>query len=144
MHIWRISNYDDLTGKGGLHVAQRWNHQGDRIVYCCEHPALSMLEILVNADLDLLPPTYQLLQIHVPDMVSRDHAALPEGWQGDFAASRDYWRAFCAQSSACLLKVPSVLMPHAFNWLINPNHQDHGSLMITDRVRYPFDSRFAA
>lgn len=144
MYIWRISNYDDLSGKGGLHAAQRWNHQGDPIVYCCEHPALSMLEILVNSDLDLLPSTYQLLQIEVPDTVSRSDAALPEGWQDNVEATRDYWRAFCAQSSACLLKVPSVVMPYAWNWLINPRHGDHVSLTVTARMRHPFDSRFAA
>lgn len=144
MNIWRISEFADLSGRGGEIYEGRWNHQGDPIVYCCEHPALSMLEILVNSDLDLLPWTYQLLQIDVPDTVSRSDAALPEGWQNDVEATRDYWRAFCAQSSACLLKVPSVLMPHACNWLINPKHQDHGSLQIIDRIRHPYDARFAA
>ncbi|MGB7432943.1 MAG: RES family NAD+ phosphorylase [Ahrensia sp.] len=144
MDIWRISNHSDLSGRGGLLAAQRWNHQGDPIVYCCEHPALSMLEILVNADLNLLPTNYQLLRVHVPEHVSRAEAKLADGWRDDAIMTQDYWRAFCAQSSACLLKVPSVVMPYAWNWLINPRHADHAHLAVTEQVRYPFDSRFAA
>lgn len=144
MDIWRISNHADLNGKGGLLAAQRWNHQGDPIVYCCEHPALSMLEIIVNADLSLLPAAYQLLRVHVPDSVSRAEATLPDSWRDNITGTQDYWRNFCAKSSACLLKVPSVVMPYAWNWLINPRHADHADLAVTEQISYPFDSRFAA
>ncbi|MEL6415993.1 MAG: RES family NAD+ phosphorylase, partial [Pseudomonadota bacterium] len=124
MNIWRISEYASLKGRGGELYEGRWNYQGDAIVYCCEHAAHSMLEILVNADPSLLPSSYQLLTIHVPDGVSREAAKLPKGWHQDRDETRAHWRSFWQQNRAALLRVPSVIMPHAYNWLINPKHPD--------------------
>lgn len=43
MHrIWRISNYADLEGLGGLKAGQRWHTRGRRIVYCAPSPAAAI------------------------------------------------------------------------------------------------------
>jgi RES domain-containing protein len=66
MELWRISNYADLSGIGGLKAAGRWHSQGRQIVYLANHPASALLEMLVHMDRDLNPPTYQLLRVVVP------------------------------------------------------------------------------
>src|ERR1700692_2672014 len=66
MEIWRISNYADLSGIGGVRAAGRWHSQGRRIVYLADHPSSALLEMLVHMDRDLIPPTYQLLRIDIP------------------------------------------------------------------------------
>lgn len=141
MHIWRVSEHIDLSGRGGDYVEQRWNYRGDRIVYCCEHPALAMLEILVNTDFDTVPDTYQLLQIRVLEGLAAEKAELPENWRDDISISQAFWRDFITENRACILAVPSIIMPFSTNYLINPSHPDHVKLTITGTARYPFDAR---
>ena len=63
VRVWRISNYDDLNGLGGLRAGGRWHSRGRQIVYCSEHPAAALLEILVHLDIDLMPEHFQLIEI---------------------------------------------------------------------------------
>ena len=74
MQVWRISAFADLSGRGGLTYAARWNHRGTPIVYASDHVSTALLEMLVHADLELLPDTYQLLEIVIPeDEIGRAH-----------------------------------------------------------------------
>lgn len=69
MELWRISNYADLSGAGGLQAAGRWHTRGKRIVYLADHPASALLEMLVHMDRELIPATYRLLRIVVSETV---------------------------------------------------------------------------
>src|SRR5882757_142256 len=70
MELWRISNYADLSGSGGIRAAGRWHSQGRRIVYLADHPSSALLEMLVHLDRDLIPSTYQLLRVAVPSEIA--------------------------------------------------------------------------
>lgn len=92
MEIWRISNYADLSGIGGVRAAGRWHSQGRRIVYLADHPSSALLEMLVHMDRDLIPPTYQLLRIDIPpDMKIEVVTAsdLAGNWRTDTMTSRE-------------------------------------------------------
>ena len=45
MRLWRISDFADLAGEGGLLVSGRWHSRGRRIVYLSDHPATALIEI---------------------------------------------------------------------------------------------------
>src|ERR1700710_2443183 len=73
MELWRISNYADLKGIGGLRASGRWHFAGQPVVYLAEHPASALLEILVHQQLshsEHVPDSYQLLRIEVPDDIA--------------------------------------------------------------------------
>ena len=91
MELWRISNYADLSGLGGLRAGGRWHSQGRRIVYLADHPSSALLEMLVHMDRDLMPATYQLLRVVVPaDMaVEAIDAELPPDWRSQMFTSRE-------------------------------------------------------
>lgn len=96
MELWRISNYSDLSGVGGLRAAGRWHSQGRRIVYLADHPSSALLEMLVHMDRDLIPATYQLLRILVPEEIAIEpvDADLPMNWRSQTMVSRkigDHW-----------------------------------------------------
>ena len=78
---WRISIHGDLNGLGGERGDGRWHTaaQGKRIVYLSEHPAVAVLESLVNlkGNPEFFPPTFQLLKIGISEDVPI--AALPPG-----------------------------------------------------------------
>ncbi len=142
MQVWRISNYADLTAIGGKYKAGRWNKLGRKIVYCAEHPALAMIEILVHTDPADLPESYRLLGIDIKEdsMISDsglDHGSLP-----DDETCRGLFEAFCEDAVAPVMRVPSGLIPHAFNLLINPEHPSAGAITITSDERLAFDPRF--
>lgn len=69
MELWRISNYADLTGTGGLRASGRWHSRGRRIVYLADHPSSALLEMLVDMDREFLPATYQMLRVAIPSGV---------------------------------------------------------------------------
>src|SRR5437867_964460 len=69
MRFWRISNFADLSGDGGLLAAGRWYSRGRRVVYLADHPASALVEVLVHLEIDPedMPDSYQLLAIDIPD-----------------------------------------------------------------------------
>src|SRR6202012_3547007 len=91
MELWRISNYADLSGIGGLRAAGRWHSQGRRIVYLADHPSSALLEMLVHIDRDLIPATYQLLRVSVPEDIAIEavDAELSVDWRSETMASRE-------------------------------------------------------
>jgi RES domain-containing protein len=147
VNIWRISNHRDLAGAGGLRAGGRWHSPGRPIVYCAEHPASALLEILAHLDvanLAALPDGYQLLEIQVPDALDIESLpthALTLKWQSDEASTQAIGDKWLADRSSALLRVPSALVPKVWNYLVNPLHPGAAQLVISAAVRYPFDSR---
>jgi RES domain-containing protein len=145
--IWRISNYLDLSGKGGLRAPARWHNAGAPIVYTASSPASALLEVLVHLELndpEHLPDSYQLLRIDVPDSVSMTHleeGSLDLDWRNLLEltrAARDNW---LSRATSALLSVPSAIVPHTQNYLINPAHRDTKNIKIHSHGNFPFDFR---
>jgi RES domain-containing protein len=144
MELWRISNYADLSGGGGLQAAGRWHTRGKRIVYLADHPASALLEMLVHIDRDLIPATYLLLRIVVSESVPIDTIgidALASDWRTQPASTRQIGDQWLDQSSTALLQVPSVIVPIGKNFLLNPAHPDAAKVTIVDAINAPFDLR---
>ncbi|MBI4366194.1 MAG: RES family NAD+ phosphorylase [Deltaproteobacteria bacterium] len=146
MQLWRISNFADLSGEGGLLAAGRWHSKGYRIIYLSDHPASALVEVLVNLEIDPddFPESYQLLTVEVSDDVKYatiDLSQLSANWQGDQASTRAIGDDWLIANDRALLRVPSAVVPIASNWLLNPAHPDLSRMRITDVIRAPFDPR---
>jgi RES domain-containing protein len=147
MRVWRISNYADLRGLGGLRSGARWHSAGRRIVYASDHPAAALLEKLVHFEFesaDDLPTTYRLLEIEVPETLAANRlpaGALPNNWREHEHVTRKIGDMWLRDGSSAVLVVPSAVTPHACNYLINPHHTDAGKIRIASRARHPFDVR---
>src|SRR6266702_5774158 len=126
MEIWRISNYADLSGIGGVRAAGRWHSQGRRIVYLADHPSSALLEMLVHMDRELIPPTYQLLRIDVPENIAIEivEFGLPPDWRSHMIVSREIGDRWLDRSTSALLQVPSAISAQGVNFLLNPAHPD--------------------
>lgn len=141
MYVWRISAFADLSGGGGLKFSARWHTAGRRIVYTADHPASALCEMLVHVNVDDLPDTYQLLRIFIPEALTADEPELPSGWMSDTAATRAVGDSWLAGATSALLRVPSAIVPEAWNVLINPLHRDAATLRIESVAHVPLDSR---
>lgn len=139
MDVWRIFSFADLSGRGGLLADGRWHARGTPVVYCADHPSTAMLEILVHLDRDDIPANYQLLKIVCPDDAPIGH--LDDIDPRDVAQTREAGSNLLAQNRHLLIAVPSLVMPAAPNFLLNPNHVRAGELAIVEIYRYPFDPR---
>jgi RES domain-containing protein len=149
MRLWRISNHADLSGEGGRRVEGRWHERGRRAVYLAEHPALALLEIMVHLEIDPddLPRNYQLLEIEAPDSISIEELSRSDldehapGWELDPRMSRRYTTSWFAEQRSALLRVPSIVVPRSFNFLLNPLHPDAINVRIIAITRAEFDQR---
>jgi RES domain-containing protein len=142
MVLWRISNFTDLSGVGGLKYPARWHSKGKPIVYTAEHPALAMLEILVNSQRSNLPDTYTLLEIEAPNTAQIENISkLKSGWQFDENYTRALGDKWLADVMTPILRVPSTVMPRTFNYLINPSHKDSAQIEIINQDIHALDPR---
>jgi len=145
--LWRISNYTDLHGIGGLKASARWHTRGRRIVYLSSTPASSLLEILVHLEIEKehLPRSYKLLEIPVPDDLSiekvEDRVKLPKNWQKKQAVTRTLGDQWLDENTSALLQVPSALVPHTSNFLLNPLHRDAVRILVASVSRQGLDRR---
>jgi RES domain-containing protein len=146
MELWRISNYADLSGIGGLRAAGRWHSQGRRIVYLADHSSSALLEMLVHMDRDLMPATYQLLRIVVPADIAVEtiDAELSQDWRSQTLTSREIGDRWLDRSASALLQVPSAISAKGNNYLLNPGHPDAAKIAVAEIIKAPFDPRLLA
>ena len=146
MTLWRISNYRDLRGIGGLRYPGRWHNRGIPIVYLAENPALAMLEVLVNFEMstDNIPENFQLLEVDYAQRksVSRlSESALENHWQRDVELTRNIGDEWLTNGTSALLRVPSALVPRSYNYLLNPRNPEAKAAIIQSATKHPYDRR---
>ena len=143
MVLWRISRFLDLIGKGGVLYAARWHRAGRPIVYTAESSAGSLLEVCANTLEEQAPLTFTLLKIIGPDIDVEDIelSALPVDWVKQVDVTRSIGSEWLASRRSALLRVPSALVPEAWNYLLNPSHTGATAFMVERVYEYPFDLR---
>lgn len=145
MLLWRISRHRELTGAGGLRAAGRWHQAGQPIVYLSETPAGALLGVCVHTAAGDTPPGFTLLRIETPEPGPAVASLLPKdlrpGWQTRLGITRALGMRWLAAGQTALLRVPSAVIPHTWNVLLNPSHPDAAQLRITEALEYPFDAR---
>lgn len=147
-HVWRISAHNDLSGLGGERSDGRWHTsaRGKRIVYLSEHPALALLEALVNlkGNPKFFPESYQLMKVNVPDhfFESAEKTEAPaDNWQENFVYTRALGDQWLAGNSSAFMIVPSAPSPESFNYLFNPKHPNAAMVTIESAKRVKYDKR---
>jgi RES domain-containing protein len=143
--LWRISDYIDLGGEGGRKASARWHSAGSRIVYLAESPMAALVETLVHLEVDSeeTPDFYTLLKITVPDGLAIQSLDPPAGsnWKQDLELTRQIGDAWLASMETALARVPSVIAPETWNYLLNPEHPDAQQVVVAEVVREQFDNR---
>ena len=140
MILWRISNHLSLEGGGGLVVEGRWHNAGKPVVYCAETPTLAVLEVLVHLQVEQPPRFYRWLRIETPPGLA--HREWPASQDArDTQATRRWGDGWLEGGETALARVPTVIAPESFNWLINPRHPDAHAIKVVQSGRWPWDAR---
>lgn len=146
---WRITprKYQDtaFTGAGAKEYGGRFNSVGTAVVYTSDSLALATLELLTKVnerrrlrDRVCIPVTFR--ETHVQ---TRNAAELPDGWdiRPYGPASQRVGDEWVRSDASLVLRVPSVVLPHAYNYLINPQHPDAQDLSVGDPEPLHLDPR---
>jgi RES domain-containing protein len=146
MRLWRITRFPGLDGAGGILASARWHSRPRPVIYAAEHPALAMAEVLVHMRLDVsaIPLTLRLVAIDIEKGAKRSKPPeVPSGWQANHSATQALGNTWLDARSSLLMPVPSALIAHSTNWLINPLHPQ-GSTHLSEVDLGPFwiDPRF--
>jgi RES domain-containing protein len=91
-----------------------------------------------------VPTTYQLLLIDAPDNTASfrvETESLPSHWKSNLEARQKLGERLLNAREHLIVFVPSVLVPHAWNALLNPRHADARRCAIIDVVEAPSDAR---
>jgi len=149
MRVFRLARKKykiELSGKGAARSGNRWNSKGTEIIYCAESRALAMAEVAVHLTLATLPSDYVMLEIEIPDTISKTtlkKSVLPLGWENfpHTTETQNIGDKFIWNANTCVLKVPSAVVPGDFNYLLNPSHAEFKQIKIVAQHDFPFDER---
>ena len=115
------------------------------MVFLAESPAAAMLEVLVHLKEreEGLPRIYTLLRIETPDdlAVKQLNTKAPTDWKERPEFTRGLGDAWLASQETSLARVPSVLAPQTWNYLLNPLHPDASRLSIEWAKHITYDRR---
>ncbi|HOY42729.1 MAG TPA: RES family NAD+ phosphorylase [Chitinophagales bacterium] len=149
MLVYRISGQrfaNDLSGTGARLNGGRWNSVGLSLLYAASYRSLALLEILVHTTNNYVPDDLMLITIEIPDTILIKeilHEEISDELnrkkaQAQFQTIGDKW---IKSQTSLILKVPSVIIPEEFNYLINPLHKDFHKVKIKETKLFRFDDR---
>ncbi len=134
-----------FSGEGARLAGGRWNSEGHSVVYTAGSLSLALLEIIVHLEFKEALKRYVAIPVEIPDGLSQsiDPAKLPDGWSANPPQSSTQFVGNCWQEgmSSAVLKVPSVIVPSEFNYLLNPAHPDFPRIKLGDPIGLPVDPR---
>ncbi|MEN8249224.1 MAG: RES family NAD+ phosphorylase [Bacteroidota bacterium] len=151
MFVYRISKKEyinDLSGIGaGLHGG-RWNPKGLNLVYTSGSIALASLEFMVHNYHLLKTTTVCLAKIKIASntqVTAYPLKNLPADWNGPLGnqgITQSVGKEFYLKGKEYVLKVPSAIIPGEFNYLLNPQHQEHKQTEVVNVINpFVFDQR---
>ncbi len=150
MLVWRVTRRahaePPLSGEGARRYGGRWNHIGIAVVYTSQSLSLAVLEYLVNLSMSDMPDDLVSVQIEIPDNLPRARIAvenLPGNWRALPAIEelKEIGSGWAQQAGTPILVVPSVVIPHELNYVINPKHPLSGRIVVSSVEPFALDSR---
>jgi RES domain-containing protein len=129
-------------GEGAKGLGGRWNSVGTPLVYTAATLSLALVENLVHLPSGLLP-SYSAIQIEFDQSLVIDLDELPADWRRvpPTPSTQTVGDRWVSSSTSAILRVPSVVVPGEFNFLVNPQHADFRRIEMREPQAFPFDQR---
>ena len=137
-----------FDGEGARVNGGRWNPVGTSVVYLSDSLPLAALETLVHLERAVVLDAYVYFEVSfetegVLDLAPED---LPEDWQAnpEPASTVAIGEAWLLRQASLLLRVPSVVIPKNYNYLLNPGHPERDELEVQGPFPFSFDARLTS
>ena len=146
MEIYRIclAKYaSELVASGN---PGRWNLRGQLVIYAAGSRALACLENVVHRSGEGLNSLFKVIRINVPDALLIEELTLdqmPPDWQlpRHYARCQPLGTTCYQRQTAAVLRVPSSIIAHEHNYVLNTRHPDFRQIRIVGWEDFEFDSR---
>ena len=132
-----------FDGEGSRLYGSRWTSPGQAVSFAAASLSLATLEVLVHLQSSAPLADYVVFRVGFPDHLVEDldRSSLPPTWRDspappELQAIGDAW---VRGASSVVLRVPSVIVPHEHNYLINPAHPQFATLIIDGPVPLEVD-----
>jgi RES domain-containing protein len=146
VRVWRIATAAHVAfdGEGARRYGSRWTRRGIPAVFTSATLSLAALERFVHTDSDLEPTDLLAIPVDIRDDIAVDAVevdALPGDWRTfpappALVAIGERW--FDAPRTS-ILSVPSAVIPHERNFVLNPTHRDFAQIVIGRSAPFSFD-----
>ena len=138
-----------FDGEGARLFGGRWNSPGRPVIYVSESRALATLEILAGLGSTAVLPAWVMIGVSFPAEIVvsvedlLDPAGLPDGWNTapPTYVSQGIGDRWLEEASSAVLRVPSVIVPAEFNYLLNPRHPEFEQVEIGPQEELRLDPR---
>lgn len=119
---------------------------GTRLLYTAGTLSLATLEMLVNLGAEDLLSAYSFAEILFDEQMIlpiERFSKITENWSDHPPppAIQQIGTEWVSSMTSAVLKVPTVILPNEFNYLINIAHQDFSQLTLSDPKPFSFDKR---
>ena len=109
--------------------AGRWNGSGRKVVYCSESIALAFLENMIRRQGVGFNQDFKTMILEIPDglkIMVVPFKDLPYGWRkfNDYSKCQPIGNKWYDEALSLVLKIPSAVLPDAFNYVLNATHPD--------------------
>lgn len=150
LEVWRITDkvYKNsaFSGEGAKLWGGRFNSPGNKAVYTSGSLSLALLETLIQSNDRSNLEKKTLIRATIPEKIIQFQSEkdLPGKWNRIpvSRASQSYGNNWIEKKKHAVLKVPSVVVPIEFNYVINPDHPDFDLISIGEPESLPLDPRF--
>ncbi|WP_189629128.1 RES family NAD+ phosphorylase [Roseivirga thermotolerans] len=145
MRVFRICREEyslELVASGRMN---RWNKDGQHVIYAAESRALCALELLAHTNGVVPAGNYRTMVIEIPETKIEEitDEELPKNWKSvkAYPQLQRIGSQWYEESKQLLLKVPSVLIPSEFNYVINTKHPAFKNVSIASLENFFWDDR---
>ncbi|WP_288428385.1 RES family NAD+ phosphorylase [uncultured Spirosoma sp.] len=148
MEVFRISKEIHAQTLRVSGSANRWNVQGQYVIYAGSSRSLASLELAVHRGSVQPLNSYKTMVISIADedylfrQISRNE--LPDNWRtvAGYSALQRIGSAWYTTQETLVLKVPSAVIPYEYNYMINTEHPDFSKCVQLVRTEaYFWDTR---
>lgn len=151
MTVWRLSlaryAVTAFSGTGAKTYGGRWSPPGLAVIYSAESRSLALVEVLAGTDDSdrLIKQEWVLLSAEIPEECIEKPARVPDDWRQypHSPAPQAFGAEWVQTQRSVALRVPSVVVPGEFNYLLNPAHPDFKRVKIGKPEPFSFDPRLA-
>lgn len=148
MFVWRLTlrAHASPDGEGARLYGGRWNTAGTPVVYTSGSLSLALLEYLVHVDSDILPTSLVSIRGTIPDQLKIETihpSQLPSHWKDSVIPEdvQERGTLWAAAAKTPILRAPSVLIEHEWNYLLNPAHPDFRKITWSAPAPFSLDRR---